>query len=174
MFLSHTHTHAKPETKERHKGTLEGVGYVFYLGSGHGFPGVFPMSKLFNLYTWNMCHSLHIKYTWTTLLGKNKQTKTRIKELDTYPLNFLDWYLSISLVHVCTCSRSVVSNSLRPMDPCHQVPLSIEFYRQEDLSGLPCSILGDLSDPGIAPMSRISCIGGQVLYCCGTWEAIGM
>ena len=31
----------------------------------------------------------------------------------------------------------------------HQVPLSVGFPRQEYWSGLPCSSLGDLSDPGI-------------------------
>ena len=34
-----------------------------------------------------------------------------------------------------------------------QAPLSLEFSRQEYWSGLPCPPLGDLSDPGIKPLS---------------------
>ena len=35
----------------------------------------------------------------------------------------------------------------------HQAPLSMEFSRQEYWSGLPCTSLGDLPDPGIEPES---------------------
>ena len=35
----------------------------------------------------------------------------------------------------------------------HHAPLSMGFSRQEYWSGLPCSPLGDLSDPGIEPVS---------------------
>ena len=35
----------------------------------------------------------------------------------------------------------------------HQVPLSMEFSRQEYWSGLPFPSPGDLSDPGIKPRS---------------------
>ena len=38
-----------------------------------------------------------------------------------------------------------------PVD--HQAPLSMGFSRQEYWSGLPCPLPGDLSDPGIKPMS---------------------
>ena len=58
----HTHTHAKPETKERHKGTLGGVGYVFYLGSGHGFPGVF-LCPNYSTCTHEICAILCISST---------------------------------------------------------------------------------------------------------------
>ena len=56
-----------------------------------------------------------------------------------------------ALVH--TLSRSVGS-LCNPMD--HQAPLSMEFSRQESLSGLPCSTPGDLPDPGITPASLAS------------------
>ena len=46
-----------------------------------------------------------------------------------------------------------------------QTPLSKEFSRQEYCSGLPFPSLGDLSDPGIKPISLyVSCIVMQVLY----------
>ena len=46
---------------------------------------------------------------------------------------------------LCCVSCSVMSDSLRP----HGLPM--EFSRQEDWSGLPCPIPGDLPDPGIEP-----------------------
>ena len=41
-----------------------------------------------------------------------------------------------------------------PVD--HQAPLSMGFSRQEYWSGLPCPLPGDLSDPGIEPVSLTS------------------
>ena len=38
----------------------------------------------------------------------------------------------------------------------HQAPLSIGFSRQESWSGLPFLLPGDLSSPGIEPMSPAS------------------
>ena len=56
-----------------------------------------------------------------------------------------------------------------PWTVAHQAPLSMEFSRQEYWSGLP----GDLSDPGIEPMSlNVSFITRQILYYWATWEAI--
>ena len=46
----------------------------------------------------------------------------------------------------------------------HQAPLSMGFSRQEYWSGWTCSPPGDLCDPGIKPVSHISCIDSQVLY----------
>ena len=40
-----------------------------------------------------------------------------------------------------------------PMGVAHQAPLSVEFFRQEYQSGLPCPPPGDLPDPGIEPGS---------------------
>ena len=38
------------------------------------------------------------------------------------------------------------------------------FSRQEYWSGFPCLPPGDLPNPGIEPVSHVSCIGRQVLY----------
>ena len=43
-----------------------------------------------------------------------------------------------------------------PWTVAHQAPLSMEFSRQGDWSGLPCPPPGDLPDPGIEPMSPVS------------------
>ena len=44
-------------------------------------------------------------------------------------------------------------------------PFSMEFFRQEDWSGLPFPPPGDLPDPGMEPeFLYVSCIGRWVLY----------
>ena len=56
---------------------------------------------------------------------------------------------------MCVCvSRSVMSNSVIPWTVAHQVPLSVEFSRQEYWSGLlfPSP---DLPNPGIKPRSPV-------------------
>ena len=46
----------------------------------------------------------------------------------------------------------------------YQAPLPMEFSRQEYWSGLPWPPPGDFPNPGLEPMSCISCIGRQALY----------
>ena len=51
-----------------------------------------------------------------------------------------------------------------------QVPLAMEFSKQEYWSGFPSP--EDLPDPGIEPMSPASpALVGGFFYCCATWEA---
>ena len=53
-----------------------------------------------------------------------------------------------------------------------QIPLSMEFSRQEYWSGLPFPIPGDLLNPGIEPKSLPTfCTGRCILYHRATWEA---
>ena len=54
--------------------------------------------------------------------------------------------------HPLSVSHSVVSDSLSP-HVIYQVPLSVEFFRQEYWSGLTFPSPGDLPDPGIEPRS---------------------
>ena len=60
-------------------------------------------------------------------------------------------------VCVCVCVRarmcSVMSDSATSWSVAHQVPLSVEFSRQEYWSGLPFPPTEDLFDPGVEPMS---------------------
>ena len=57
-------------------------------------------------------------------------------------------------VCVCVCvSHLVMSDSATPWTVVHQVPLPMEFSRQEYWSGLPCPSPGDFPDPGIDPVS---------------------
>ena len=63
---------------------------------------------------------------------------------------------------VCMCvSHSVVSDSVTLWTVAHQVPLSMEFSRQEYWSQLPCPPPGGRLDPGIDP-SLLHC--RQILY----------
>ena len=43
--------------------------------------------------------------------------------------------------------------------------LYMGFSRQEYWNGLPCPLPGDLPDPGIKPVSCISCTAGRFFYC---------
>ena len=59
-----------------------------------------------------------------------------------------------SMLHVCMLSCfSHVQLFATPRTVAHQTPLSMGFSRQEHWSGLPCPPPGDLSNPGIEPMS---------------------
>ena len=50
---------------------------------------------------------------------------------------------------LCMPACSAVSDSVTPWTGAHQAPLFTEFSRQDYWSGLPCSPLGELLDPGI-------------------------
>ena len=76
-------------------------------------------------------------------------------------------------VYFRTCQRrmnaclviSVMSDSATPWTTAHQAPRSMGLSRQEYWRGLPCPPPRDLPNSGIEPMSLVSCIGRQVLYC---------
>ena len=54
----------------------------------------------------------------------------------------------------------------------HQAPLSMGVSRQEYWNGLPCPPPGDLSDPGIEPVSLMSAArAGRIFITSATWEA---
>ena len=55
---------------------------------------------------------------------------------------------------MCAQSLSCVRLFATPRTVAHQVPLSMEFYRQEYYSKLPFPTPGDLPDPGIKSTSH--------------------
>ena len=59
-------------------------------------------------------------------------------------------------LYVCVFSCSVMSNSAIPWSVACQAPLPMAFSGQESWSGLPFPSPGDLSDPGIEPVSLAS------------------
>ena len=56
---------------------------------------------------------------------------------------------------VCVLSHSAASSSLQP-HVAHKAPLPVRFSRQDDWSGLPFPLPGDLPDLGIEPTSLVS------------------
>ena len=100
----------------------------------------------------------------------------------TLPVQYLvakcqSWYLIFlqQLIMLCTCMLSYFSSvwffvTLWIID-C-QAPLSMRFSRKEYWSRLSCPPPGDLSNPGLEPMSLISpSLVGVFLTAGATWEA---
>ena len=96
--------------------------------------------------------------------NKNKQTKKKWGRKEHLPHRVnarIKWVQSPETTgtryclvssYVFVLSRSVVSDSsVTPWTVGRQAPLSMEFSRQEDWSGLPFPTPGDLPDPGITP-----------------------
>ena len=73
---------------------------------------------------------------------------------------------------MCVLSRfSRVRLFVTPWTVARQAPLSMGFSRQDYRRGLPCPPSGDLSDPGIKPMSPASpAFVGGFLY---QWSHLG-
>ena len=70
------------------------------------------------------------------------------------------------------CILSRIQLFASPWTIAFQAPLSMGFSRQEYWSGLPFPISGDLSSPGIKPMSPISpALAGGFFYHCANSEA---
>ena len=60
-------------------------------------------------------------------------------------------------MHVCMLSHfSHVRLFVTPWTVAFKASLSMGFSRQENWSGLPCPLPGDLSYPGIKPLSLVS------------------
>ena len=84
--------------------------------------------------------------------------------------------LKMCLSYVCMCAVlrhfSRVQLFVTLWTVAHQAPLSMGFSRQEYWSGLPCTPLGELPNPGIKPMSLMSpALSGRFLATSATWEA---
>ena len=72
-------------------------------------------------------------------------------------------------------SFSCVRLFATPWIVARQVPLSMEFCRQEYWSGLPCPSPGDFPNPGIEPKSLKSpALAGKYFTTSATWEAFSL
>ena len=107
--------------------------------------------------TFNYLHLLWITLTSWELIFKIKQNPKG--------------YTSDNVNSECVCVLSCVQLSATPWTVARQVPLSMEFSRQEYWSGLPFPIPRNLSIPGIKPMSLA--VAGGFFIINATWEAPG-
>ena len=89
-----------------------------------------------------------------------------------YPSNiYIYIYLDID-VHAWLSCFNHVQLFVTLWTVAHQVPLSMEFSRQEYWRRLPCPSAGYLPDPGIKPMSLASpALTGRFFTTHATWEA---
>ena len=78
----------------------------------------------------------------------------------------LKMLLSFHMCYMLSCS--VMSDSVTPWTVACQIPLCMEFSRQEYWSGLPFPSPGDLPDPGTEPASPALQV---ILNHWATWEA---
>ena len=85
----------------------------------------------------------------------------------------LEFKFTIFPLDACLLSRfSHVRLSTTLWTVAHQVSLLMRFSRQEYWSGLPCSPLGDLPDPGTEPMPLTpSELAGWFFTTRATWDA---
>ena len=71
----------------------------------------------------------------------------------------------------CACEAASVSHCRNHMDCSPPGPVSMGFSRPEYWSGLPCPPPGDLPNPEVDPMSRVSpALAGEFFTTSATWE----
>ena len=93
-------------------------------------------------------------------------------------MSFWDPYVSLMTLQVCHPSACLLSHFtcvrlfVTPWTVSCQAPLSMGSSRQEYWSGLPCPPPRDLPDPGIEPVSHVSCIAGGFFTTSATQEAL--
>ena len=102
--------------------------------------------------SFSICPSV-ICHPWETLIN-TKDSKVSENKMETQ-LNLL-WNLDLFSLERITCELSRFSHVQlfeTPWTVARQAPLSMGFSRQEYWSRWPFPLPGDLSDPGIKPMS---------------------
>ena len=88
----------------------------------------------------------------------------------TYRQVFVFVFLWFDNLCMCAQSLSIVQLCATLWTVACQVPLSMEFFRQENWSGLPCPPPGDLPDPGIELGSLTSpSLVGRFFTASTTW-----
>ena len=113
-----------------------------------------------------------------SILPFSLSSRTHAQTLKTFPI--LKWSLLHKFPKVSsnyTCCSAVLScfSCVQLFETwwtvARQAPLSMGFSRQEYLSGLPGTPLGDLPDPGIELMSPMSpALTGRFFTTSATWE----
>ena len=88
----------------------------------------------------------------------------------------VNYSIFLGLFHVWYSTRACLLGHVQlfatPRTVACQAPLCMGFCRQECWSGLPCLPPGDLSDPGVEPVSLTSpVLSGRFFTTSATWEA---
>ena len=111
-------------------------------------------------------------YRWRNQSLGRTGNSSEIKQLvNSWSKDQIQVCLALDPILACMLSRSIVSDSVILLwTVACQVPLSLGFPRQGYWSGLPFPPPRDLPNPGMKPVSCISCIGRRILYHCATWE----
>jgi len=109
--------------------------------------------------------------SWYLISNSIISTKTSKEDcLISKPTSSDKGSLASACMHVQ--SLSCVWLFVTPWTAAHQVPLSMEFFRQEYWSELLFPPPGNLPNPG--DRIPVSCIGRQILYHWVTWEALSL
>ena len=81
-------------------------------------------------------------------------------------------HMKTDLRHVLVSAQLLSrADSATPWALVRQAPLVVAFFWQEYWSRLPFPSPGDLSDPGVKPVSPVSPVLQRFLYHRATWEA---
>ena len=150
-----------------------------------------------SIYIWDVTDKIYLYFlmTWDIILSHDNIHETEYSALfetnvisaETLGQGFLDCCvikygfkksLKFQKVHVKIFSAYVLSRfshvwlCVTLSTIALQAPLSMRFSRQEWWSGLPWPSPGDLSDPGIEPMSLMTpALAGKFFTASTTWEA---
>ena len=85
--------------------------------------------------------------------------------------SFVEWRMCARMQSRFSHDRLCVTVTLCTI--AHQAPSPMGFFRQEYLSGLPCSPPGDLPNPGIKPVSLTSPASAERFFITSSpWEAL--
>ena len=102
--------------------------------------------------SWARYRSAEMRSRWSSPGGADGRLAGRLVPRQIISASSVSWEANgLDAVQVLR-SHSVVSNSVTPRTIACQVPLSMEFSRQEYWSELPFPTPGDRPDPGIKPM----------------------
>jgi len=112
---------------------------------------------------------------WLSLLGANAAGNLKLKPMLIYHSGNSGALKNDDKSILCTCVLSHLSHLwlfATLWTVACQAPLSMEFFREEYWSVLPCPPPGDLPNPGIEPVSLKSpALVGGFFTTSATWEA---
>ena len=109
---------------------------------------------------------------WVVISSSRRSSPHR-DETHVFHISYISWVSSIAGGFFITeppgKSKSINWLFVTPWTVAHQVPLSVEFSRQEYWSGSPIPTWGDLLNPGNEP--QVSCIASRFFTLWATPEA---